>query len=109
MGDYDAALTNQSNGPANAAEQHHVPRQRDLELGILLPVLESARTIRHADIHSFNNTGVNAGHGWGHAQPPRPSGRHLRFYSTTARASNIVVVKISLRGQRARPSMRPIG
>jgi hypothetical protein len=42
-----------------------------------------------------NNTCVNAGHGWGHSQRSEqrcdPSGRHLCFYSSPARANNIVI------------------
>ncbi len=43
------------------------------------------------DIYFLHNTCVNAGYGWGHAQRPDPSGCHLRFYTSTARAWNIVV------------------
>ena len=34
---------------------------------------------------------MNAGHGWGHAQRPDPSGRHLCFYTSDAAQSGIVI------------------
>lgn len=43
------------------------------------------------NIHFENNTCVNAGHGWSHAQRPDPTGRHLMFYENSAKTSSFFV------------------
>ena len=43
------------------------------------------------DVRFVNNTCINAGHGWGHAQRPDPSGRHLCFYTSVAAQKGIVI------------------
>lgn len=88
---YDAALTNQSSGPKtphyNIRYRHNVIWNSEYSFEYWNRPEESETH----DIYFENNTCVNAGHGWGHTQRPDPSGRHLCFYTSPARASNIFI------------------
>lgn len=81
---YDAALTNQSSGPDtphyNIAYRFNVIWNSEYSFEYWNRPEKSATH----DICFDNNTCVNAGHGWGHAQRPDPSGRHLCFYTSPA-------------------------
>ena len=88
---YDAALTNQSMGdPVTEADityRDNVIWNSEYSFEYWnRPETSTTRNIRF-----INNTCVDAGHGWGHAQRPDPSGCHLRFYESPARAQGIEI------------------
>ncbi|MBN1342446.1 MAG: carbohydrate binding domain-containing protein [Phycisphaerae bacterium] len=88
---YDAALTNQSSGP-NTPQINIVYRNNliwNSEYSFEYwnrPEKSETRNVRFE-----NNTCLFAGYGWGHTQRPDPSGRHLCFYTSPARATDICV------------------
>jgi len=89
---YDAALTNQSGGP-------RTPQYNIVYRGNVIWNSEYSFEYwnRPEDSETYNirfehNTCFNAGSGWGHAQRPDPSGRHLCFYTSPARAREIYVL-----------------
>ncbi len=43
------------------------------------------------NIRFEHNTCINAGHGWGHAQRPDPSGRQLCFYTAPAQIKDVYI------------------
>jgi hypothetical protein len=88
---YDAALTNQNGGAvveeANLTYRYNIIWNAEYSFEYWNRPEESVtRNVRFE-----NNTCLNAGHGWGHAQRPDPSGRHLCFYDSPARASDIYI------------------
>ena len=88
---YDAALTNQSMG--GEVEQVNITYRnnviRNSEYSFEYWNRPTTSVTRH--IVFEHNTCVGAGHGWGHAQRPDPSGRHLCFYTSDAQAQDIVI------------------
>ena len=87
---YDAALTNQGsrdNSQINIHYRNNIIWNCEYSFEYWNRGEES--TTR--DIYFENNTCVNAGYGWGHSQRPDPNGRHLMFYSNTARTSEFYV------------------
>lgn len=88
---YDAALTNQSSGP-NTPQFNIVYRFNIIwnsEYSFEYWNRPEASETHH--VYFENNTCFNAGGGWGHAQRPDPSGRHLCFYDSPARAHAIFI------------------
>ncbi len=88
---YDAALTNQSTGPntphTNITYRNNVIWNSEYSF----EYWNRPEVSETNNVYFLNNTCVNAGFGWGHAQRPDPSGRHLCFYNSPARAKNIVI------------------
>jgi len=87
---YDAALTNQGNGKN---EQRNITYRNNLIWNCEYSFEYWNRDGESVtdNIVFTNNTCLNAGYGWGHAQRPDPNGRHLMFYNNTAKTSNFVV------------------
>ncbi len=88
---YDAALTNQSGGPLTP-QYNIVYRYNEIwnsEYSFEYWNRPEASETHH--IRFEHNTCFNAGGGWGHAQRPDPSGRHLCFYTSPARAHDISI------------------
>ncbi|MCC7493958.1 MAG: hypothetical protein IT204_16495 [Fimbriimonadaceae bacterium] len=88
---YDAALTNQSSG--GPCEQRDIVYRDNV---IWNSEYSFEYWNRPADSHTarvrfIHNTCLNAGGGWGHAQRPDPSGRHLCFYDSPAAATELEV------------------
>ena len=88
---YDAALTNQGDGTNEERNITYV--------GNVIWNCEYSFEYWNRDETSVtdniifrNNTCLNAGYGWGHAQRPDPNGRHLMFYETTAKTTNFTIV-----------------
>lgn len=52
---------------------------------------DAAQRSQSRHIRFENNTCLDAGYGWGHAQRPNPNGRHLMFYHNAAETSDVVV------------------
>lgn len=89
---YDAAMTHQSSG--GVAAQYNIVYQNNLvwncEYSFEYWNRPETSTTHH--IWFINNTCINAGHGWGHAQRPDPSGRHLCFYTSPAQQSEFYIL-----------------
>jgi hypothetical protein len=88
---YDAALTNQSGGPQTP--QYHIVYRNNViwNCEYSFEYWNRPEDSETYHVYFIHNTCVNAGHGWGHAQRPDPSGRHLCFYTSPARAHDIVI------------------
>ncbi len=88
---YDAALTNQSGGPATP--QYNLIYRFNVIWNCEYSFEYWNRPENSVTHHVYfeNNTCVNAGHGWGHTQRPDPSGRHLCFYSSPAPAHDVFI------------------
>ncbi len=88
---YDAALTNQSGGPLTP--QYNITYRYNViwnsEYSFEYWNRPEASETHH--ILFEHNTCFNAGSGWGHAQRPDPSGRHLCFYTSPARAHDMII------------------
>lgn len=87
---YDAALTNQgsdTNTQANITYRNNIIWNCEYSFEYWNRP-ESSIT---RNIVFENNTCVNAGHGWGHAQRPDPRGRHLMFYQNPAKTSSFFI------------------
>ncbi len=89
---YDAALTNQGRGAdsrqINITYRNNVIRNSEYSFEYWNNP-ESAVT---ENIRFINNTCVNAGGGWAHAQRPDPNGSHLMFYTNTAATSGVEIM-----------------
>jgi len=88
---YDAALTNQNNGPHVVQENITYRNNVIWNCEYSFEYWNRPENSLTENILFENNTCVNAGHGWGHSQRPDPSGRHLCFYSSPAQAKEIVI------------------
>ena len=88
---YDAALTNQNNGPH--VRQHNIVYRNNViwNCEYSFEYWNRPTSSTTDSIYFINNTAVNAGWGWGHTQRPDPSGRHLCFYDSSAPAHGIVI------------------
>jgi hypothetical protein len=88
---YDAALTNQGRGPdskqINITYRNNFVRHAEYSF----EYWNSPETAVTENVHFINNTCVDAGSGWAHAQRPDPNGSHLMFYTNTAATKGIEV------------------
>jgi hypothetical protein len=88
---YDAALTNQGRAPSskqvNITYRNNFIRNAEYSF----EYWNHPETALTKNIRFLNNTCVNAGTVWSHAQRPDPNGSHLMFYSNTAVTSGIEV------------------
>ncbi len=87
---YDAALTNQSGGPQT---DETITYRNNLiwNCEYSFEYWNRPEASLTENIRFEHNTCINAGHGWGHTQRPDPSGRHLCFYTSPARAKGISI------------------
>jgi hypothetical protein len=88
---YDAALTNQSLGPRTPQTNIVYRRNVIWNCEYSFEYWNRPEESETRDILFEHNTCVAAGAGWGHGQRPDPSGRHLCFYSSPARARGISI------------------
>ncbi len=88
---YDAALTNQSNAPRT--RQVNITYRNNLiwNCEYSFEYWNRPENSETTNVRFVNNTCLSAGHGWGHAQRPDPSGRHLCFYTSPAKARDIII------------------
>ncbi|MFA6239752.1 MAG: choice-of-anchor Q domain-containing protein [Candidatus Hydrogenedentales bacterium] len=88
---YDAALTNQSNAPGT--KQYNLVYRNNViwNCEYSFEYWNRPEDSETYDVVFENNTCVNAGHGWGHAQRQDPNGRQLCFYSNPAQTRNLIV------------------
>jgi len=78
---YDAALTAQGSGEAYEAYNIHFRNNLVNNSEYSFEFWGAPSTTYLHDIYFENNTCMNAGFGWGHAQRPDPNGSHLMFWS----------------------------
>jgi hypothetical protein len=88
---YDAALTNQGRGPDS--KQINITYRNNViwNCEYSFEYWNNPETAETRNIRFVNNTCVNAGTVWSHAQRPDPNGSHLMFYSNTAPTSGIEI------------------
>ena len=87
---YDAALTNQGsqdNSQINIHYRNNIIWNCEYSFEYWNRGEESTTS----RIYFENNICLNAGYGWGHNQRPDPNGRHLMFYTNTAKTSEFYV------------------
>jgi hypothetical protein len=88
---YDAALTNQGRSPdsrqINITYRNNFIRNAEYSF----EYWNQPETAVTRNIRFVNNTCVNAGTVWSHAQRPDRNGSHLMFYSNTAATSGIEI------------------
>jgi len=88
---YDAALTNQGRSPdsrqINITYRNNFIRNAEYSF----EYWNHPETAVTRNIRFVNNTCVNAGTVWSHAQRPDRNGSHLMFYSNTAATSGIEI------------------
>ena len=88
---YDAALTNQSKS-ADIRQENIVYRNNVIcNCEYSFEYWNHPETAVTRNIRFVNNTCVDAGIVWSHAQRPDQNGSHLMFYSNTADTSGLVV------------------
>jgi len=88
---YDAALTNQGHGPTSK-EINIVYRNNIIwNAEYSFEYWNNPETAETRNILFENNTCVNAGVVWSHAQRPDRNGSHLMFYTNKAKSSGIVI------------------
>jgi len=88
---YDAALTHQRSGPQT--RQYNITDRNNVIWNCEYS-FEYWNRPEDSETHHIrfeNNTCYNAGHCWGHAQRPDPSGRHLCFYNSPAAIRDFVI------------------
>lgn len=88
---YDAALTNQGRGPDS--KQINITYRNNVILNAeySFEYWNNPETAVTKNIRFINNTCINAGTVWSHAQRPDRNGSHLMFYSNTAATLGIEV------------------
>lgn len=88
---YDAALTNQGRGPSsnqvNITYRNNLIRNSEYSF----EYWNGPETALTKNIRFLNNTCIDAGVVWSHAQRPDQNGSHLMFYSNTAPTSGIEI------------------
>ena len=88
---YDAALTNQGSSPdshqINITYRNNFVRNAEYSF----EYWNRPETAVTENIRFLNNTCVDAGCGWAHAQRPDQNGSHLMFYTNTAATKGIEV------------------
>jgi hypothetical protein len=104
---YDAALSNQNNGP-RTPQYNIIYRNNTIwNSEYSFEYWNRPENSETRDIYFVGNTCVNAGYGWGHGQRRDPSGRHLCFYTSPARAKNIVIRNNIFCGAKGRAFYAP--
>ena len=88
---YDAALTNQNRGD-NVRQENIVYRNNLVwNCEYSFEYWNNPESAVTRNIQFINNTCVNAGTVWSHAQRPDPNGSHLMFYTNLADTAGIVI------------------
>ncbi|MBN1443405.1 MAG: hypothetical protein JXA90_11910, partial [Planctomycetes bacterium] len=88
---YDAALTNQGDGPDSIQENITYRDNVVWNCEYSFEYWNRPATARTRNIRFVNNTCVDAGIVWSHAQRPDPNGSHLMFYANHAATEGIEV------------------
>lgn len=88
---YDAALTNQGRGPKSIQENITYRNNIIWNSEYSFEYWNNPETARTRNIRFINNTCVDAGVVWSHAQRPDRNGSHLMFYSNRADSKGIEI------------------
>lgn len=88
---YDAALTNQGRGPTSIQENITYRNNIIWNSEYSFEYWNNPETARTRNVRFINNTCIDAGVVWSHAQRPDRNGSHLMFYSNTADSEGIEV------------------
>jgi hypothetical protein len=88
---YDAALTNQGRGPSSIQENITYRNNIVHNCEYSFEYWNGPETARTRNIRFVNNTCVDAGVVWSHAQRPDQNGSHLMFYSNTADTAGVEI------------------
>ncbi len=88
---YDAGLTNQGRGPDSVQENITYRNNLVRNCEYSFEYWNNPETARTRNIRFVNNTCIDAGVVWSHAQRPDPNGSHLMFYTNRADSAGIVV------------------
>jgi hypothetical protein len=110
---YDAALTNQNNAP-NVRQENIIYRNNVIwNCEYSFEYWNRPESSVTRNIQFVNNTCVNAGVVWSHAQRPDPNGSHLMFYANVADTSGIVIehnifYKVTHWGSRYSAGWKPL-
>jgi len=88
---YDAALTNQSNGPSTVERNITYCNNIIWNCEYSFEYWNRGTQSLTQNVRFEHNTCINAGHGWGHTQRPDASGRHLCFYIADAQLRGIYI------------------
>lgn len=88
---YDAALTNQGRGPDSVQENITYRNNLVRNCEYSFEYWNNPATARTRNIRFVNNTCIDAGVVWSHAQRPDPNGSHLMFYTNRADSAGIVI------------------
>ncbi|MBT5607797.1 MAG: hypothetical protein HOJ57_17795 [Lentisphaerae bacterium] len=88
---YDAALTNQGRGPESIQENITYRNNVIWNCEYSFEYWNNPETARTRNIRFINNTCIDAGVVWSHAQRPDPNGSHLMFYSNRADTEGVEV------------------
>jgi hypothetical protein len=86
---YDAALTNQGRG--DGTKEINITYRNNIiwNAEYSFEYWNNPETAETRNVKFINNTCVNAGVVWSHAQRPNPNGSHLMLYTNTAQSSGI--------------------
>ncbi len=86
---YDAALTNQGRG--DGTKEINITYRNNIiwNAEYSFEYWNNPETAETRNVRFINNTCVNAGVVWSHAQRPNPNGSHLMLYTNTAQSSGI--------------------
>lgn len=88
---YDAALTNQGRG-ADSKEINITYRNNLIwNAEYSFEYWNNPETAETRNVRFINNTCIDAGVVWSHAQRPNPNGSHLMLYTNTAQSSGIEI------------------
>jgi len=88
---YDAALTNQGSGPDSIQENITYRNNVISNAEYSFEYWNRPETARTRNIRFLNNTCIDAGIVWSHAQRPDKNGSHLMFYANTADSAGIEI------------------
>lgn len=88
---YDAALTNQGRSPSSKQVDITYRNNFIRNAEYSFEYWNHPETALTRNIRFVNNTCIDAGKTWAHAQRPDPNGSHLMFYSNTAETSGIEI------------------
>jgi hypothetical protein len=91
---YDAAMSPQGGSAPQGFEVYNLYFRnnivRNCEYSFEFWAQSDKATV--SNVYFVNNTCMNAGGGWGHAQRPDPNGNHLMFFSNDATTSSFYVI-----------------
>ena len=91
---YDAAMSPQGGSAPQGFEVHNLYFRNNIvrNCEYSFEFWAQSEKANVTDVYFANNTCMNAGSGWGHAQRPDPNGTHLMFFSNDASTSAFYIM-----------------